>query len=384
MLIIFALIYASILSIIFANIRKFKKYTIYIYILTMIWSIASTVIIYLTPEILTNSIIDTVVRYTERGVLGTAFLIIVMFMGAINPRSKQVGRLVGIRGELSIIGFILCLPHFFVYIIEFINTIDKFAHMELLSLTIFFIYYILGVWALIISAPLFITSFKKRRKKMKAKNWKYLQSFAYIFYACIFTHIILSLIGKPDIENYIVRIVIYALIFFIYTVKRVLYGICKKRKIGARLAHIIILSVLIVISTVSIVYAKNFSERIIAEKRAEKIKLEKEKTEIEKRIKEEMAKQSEKDKLFNDGKYYSTVDSYNGEMKVTVTLKNDIIVSIDIDSNDDPEYLGLTDSMVNKIKLQQNTEVDTVSGATVSSVSIIKAVDNCLLQAEVK
>ena len=47
-------------------------------------------------------------------------------------------------------------------------------------------YLIVGIIAFLVMIPLFITSFKKIRIKMKYPEWKKLQRFAYLFYLLVY------------------------------------------------------------------------------------------------------------------------------------------------------------------------------------------------------
>ena len=76
--------------------------------------------------------------------------------------------------------------------------------------------------------PLMITSFKCVRKKMKAKNWKNLQKLAYPFFYLIYVHLMILFMIKP--EKHILSIVLYTVIYMLYTILRVRKYFVTKNK----------------------------------------------------------------------------------------------------------------------------------------------------------
>ncbi len=87
---------------------------------------------------------------------------------------------------------------------------------------------------------------------------------------------------------------------------------------------------------------------------------------------------------YNDGTYYGSATGFRGLITVKVVIENGQIASIEItDSSDDTAYLNRASALIASILSSQSTNVDTVSGATYSSVGIINAVRNALAQAAV-
>lgn len=85
---------------------------------------------------------------------------------------------------------------------------------------------------------------------------------------------------------------------------------------------------------------------------------------------------------FQDGVYTGTAEGYNGDLTVAVTIKNGKITKIIIkETGDDEEYLNMAKAVIKRIIATQSTNVDTVSGATFSSVGIIGAVEDALKKA---
>ena len=87
---------------------------------------------------------------------------------------------------------------------------------------------------------------------------------------------------------------------------------------------------------------------------------------------------------YKDGTYYGTGTGFGGTLKVKVEISGGKITSIQIMENQDgSEYISKASALINAIISSQSTNVDTVSGATYSSVGIIQAVRNALSQAVV-
>lgn len=87
---------------------------------------------------------------------------------------------------------------------------------------------------------------------------------------------------------------------------------------------------------------------------------------------------------YKDGTYYGTGTGFGGTLKVKVEISGGKITDIQIVENQDgSEYISKASALINAIISSQSTNVDTVSGATYSSVGIIQAVRDALSQAAV-
>ena len=84
-----------------------------------------------------------------------------------------------------------------------------------------------------------------------------------------------------------------------------------------------------------------------------------------------------------DGTYSGSGDGFGGEIEVSVTIEDDVIVDITIVSADgeDDSYLETALDIVEDILSAQSTDVDTITGATFSSTGIRTAVEEALSQA---
>lgn len=88
---------------------------------------------------------------------------------------------------------------------------------------------------------------------------------------------------------------------------------------------------------------------------------------------------------YKDGTYIGRGTGFRGgTTKVSITIENDKITSIEtVSTQDTPRFYENTEGMVtSEIISAQSTQVDTVSGATFSSRGIISAVQNALSQAK--
>lgn len=87
---------------------------------------------------------------------------------------------------------------------------------------------------------------------------------------------------------------------------------------------------------------------------------------------------------YADGTYYGTGTGFSGALTVEVVISGGKISSIQIiDTSDGDSYIQGASGLISNIIATQSTNVDTVSGATYSSVGIIEAVRNALSQAAI-
>ncbi len=161
--------------------RFIRKHNTKLYIIATVLSVVTFVLRYKVP----------ITEPFTQGYLGLAFLYLVMLAGALQDKSMLRKKIIGVRREYSIIGFIFVSPHGLKYLLEFLMGDRGFEW--------------LGVIPYVIMIPLFITSFMIVRKKFTFKNWKKIQTFAYIVYILIFIHLLLV----AEMPNLLVYIVIF-------------------------------------------------------------------------------------------------------------------------------------------------------------------------------
>ena len=185
-----------ILILVFFFYKSIRKFNYYIYAACAILSIIS-----FTQE-------TTIINM---GYASLSFFLVVMFTGVLE-KSEMKKRLMGVRAELAIMGTIFAVTHglkFIVYAIDY----DFLWAAPL--------YFYLGVAAVFISLPLFITSFMFIRKKIKGKVWKNLHKLSYLFYVLVGLH--LAFISNQ-------RIFFYIGIFSVYVFMRSWTYLEKKLK----------------------------------------------------------------------------------------------------------------------------------------------------------
>lgn len=86
---------------------------------------------------------------------------------------------------------------------------------------------------------------------------------------------------------------------------------------------------------------------------------------------------------YKDGTYTGSGAGYGGTTKVVVVIKNDEIISIDVEEHQDTKgFFELAMGVIQKILGSQSTNVDTISSATYSSKGIIAAVNDALKKAQ--
>lgn len=84
----------------------------------------------------------------------------------------------------------------------------------------------------------------------------------------------------------------------------------------------------------------------------------------------------EEEGLYKDGTYTGSGQGYGGEIHVTVTVSGGEITDITVDAHDgeDPAFYTIATGIIDKIIEAQSADVDTITGATLSSTGIKNAV----------
>lgn len=100
------------------------------------------------------------------------------------------------------------------------------------------------------------------------------------------------------------------------------------------------------------------------------------------KIKEKAKKEDKPVEGLKDGEYFGSANGYGGNLTVKVIIKNGKISTIDVVSqNETPEYFNRAYAVINKILSSGSVNVDSVTGATVSSNAIKMAVADALHKA---
>lgn len=143
----------------------------------------------------------------DRGHLTLAFFILIMFAGVMKKTWVPYKKILLVRGDLAIMGFIFLLPH----------------GIERLSLALGG-YNTSGLIAAIIMIPLTISSFMSIRKKIRPDRWRKLHKLAYIAYLMIYFHLgfdvfIDASFGYIEISP---NSIVFHLLFITYLVLKIL------------------------------------------------------------------------------------------------------------------------------------------------------------------
>ena len=86
---------------------------------------------------------------------------------------------------------------------------------------------------------------------------------------------------------------------------------------------------------------------------------------------------------YKEGIYYGTAEGYSGDVSVAVVIQEHTLKAILVtDNSDDEAFFNRAMDVVKNVMKKQNTDVDTVSGATYSSKGLLNAIKNALKQAE--
>lgn len=151
----------------------------------------------------------------SRGIFATASFMIVMFLGTITKHNDFSKKLMAIRGEMSIMASLLVFSHNIIFGLRYFPILftnpSSMPKRQLIAS-------IITIFLLLMLIPLFVTSFKTVRRKMKAKSWKNLQKMAYPFFIGIYIHVMV--LYSANWKENMVGVVIYTLIYLAYIILR--------------------------------------------------------------------------------------------------------------------------------------------------------------------
>lgn len=282
---------------------------------------------------------DPVFDFINVGFLGLSFLLVVMLAGAFKKGSKHYVRLMSVRKEYSIIGFILIIPHGLIYIYYAINQSISYEWF--------------GIISFIVMIPLFVTSFRWIRKKMKKETWKKLQKFAYLAYLALFIHLMVTT------SLYAIE---YIVIFGFYIFMKQLHYVYHRYSF----AKSFIITSFLIAGTIYLSGITLFSSTV--DDTAITINTE--------------------SSTLIDGTYRAQAPGYQNLIAdLSVTIENGVITDITFyDCGCTPTdkkgyYLDTSNLLIEQIISAQSTDIDLISGATHTSQGILDAVELALLQA---
>lgn len=266
------------------------------------------------------------------GELGMALFIVVMFQSAFKKGTLVHKKLLSVRKEYSILGFIMVLPHGLIYLVGDYQTIEW-----------------QGLVALLVMVPLFITSFIGIRKRMNNKHWKLLHMAAYPAYILMFAHVIF--VGETQSRWMYGGI---ALVYIVLKVKNHGFQKLKNQGLGTSMALFLLA-----------VIAFNFYS-----------------------LRANVTYIDTTSVSFEDGVYRGEASGFKSmPLLVDVTISAGDITRIDViqygasASHHGVDFKAAVDQVKAEILADQTMTVDTISGATISTTALKEAVNQALRQA---
>ena len=372
---------------------------------------------------------QTIAALFTKGILAAAFWAVVMWTGALPNGSALMKKLMPQRGQLSVFAAILTLGHAAgLGISAFPRWLRK---ADALNLTICIV-------LLLIMLPLTVISVQKIRRRMKARTWKSVQRWAYLFYALIPAHVIVLNIAKARSgrKDVLLNLMLYLAVFLGYAVCRIhkWYVIKKKpeRLIGLKLAAWAAFLTGIAVFTAAAVpqqpdEAVQSAEIAVQEESSQNavteapvtaaatvshtgaagtasltVRTETGTTEAAAAAETEAPADAEESadspaeevpqaadpqsaRRYQDGTFTASAYGYDGDITVHVTIQNDTITDITAETteSDDSYFADAQRTVIPAIIRSQAADVDACSGATYSSNGIMTAVRTALEQARI-
>ena len=228
----------------------------------------------------------------------------------------------------------------------------------------------------LILIPLFITSFLCVRRKMKPASWKRLQRLAYVFYALMYTHVLLlnTHNARNGVWTAILNITLYSCLYIGYATMRIGKAFADRRKEGA-MPVVQMIGTLVLALVLSLIFmpghVQDTHNGAAASVSAE---------ELEALRAEELAG------VYADGSYKGAALGYNGRLKVKVTIEDGRITALKVSSHveDEPYITDASEGVFAQILETGSSYVDAVSSATTTSDALMEAVRDGLRMAAEK
>jgi DMSO/TMAO reductase YedYZ heme-binding membrane subunit len=211
--VVFALVLACAISVVGA--RAIKRRPVIFYAVAV--AVVALYLVFTRPT--TTTLVRPFVDLLQKGQLGFAFFVVVMFIGAFESGSALRERLGPVRGELSILGSILVCGHGIPLLINYASLLGHFFQLR----TSLMVPLLFSLVLMIVLVVLTATSFRTIRALMDARFWRRVQRLAYPFFGLIYLHI-LGYLVVPALQgaaNARLSIVVYSVIFVSYVVLRV-------------------------------------------------------------------------------------------------------------------------------------------------------------------
>ncbi|MBQ8162715.1 MAG: FMN-binding protein [Clostridia bacterium] len=292
-----------------------------------------------------------------QGGLAGALFIYIMYAGAVPDKSILKRQVMPIRGILSIMASILTLGHNVAYGRNYFSLL--FLDAASLRVNVL-LAAICSVVMILITLPLFVTSFICIRKKMQPKKWKRLQRLAYVFYALMFIHVLLlnTTGARAGHVHNLINIALYSVLFLCYASMRLCRVAVKKGKEGWTSGIQILCSALMVCGLV-LIFAPVSNGT----------------------VEETVSEAYQEPDHWTDGKYKgASMNGYNGRLTVSVNVEDGKIARVRLSGTvDDEEYVEkVKEQLLPAFAEKNTTNLDSISGATTTSDAVVEAVRNAL------
>ncbi len=387
--------------------QNIKRKAVYYYFFA---TVIACLIIYLswgTAYRLLPSWLRPIINLFSKASLASALFIIVMYIAILPRKSIYFKHLMPIRAELSIIATILTLGHNIGYGKRYFSALFAGGNLPVN------LYYaaLVSLTMIVIMLPLFITSFKFVRKRMKVKDWKRLQKTAYLFYFLMWLHVVLIYAPSAHKGAFDARLTlgIYHVVYSVYILVRARRLILQNN--GSALATGIATSIVVLalLGANLLVQFYVFETRQVDEQSMAQLAIspdaqratlsssqlaertenteytedaERSTTNSQATTQSATTTDATTRTTYKDGQYQGAADGYVDDIIVSVIIEDGLISDIIIEEEqEDLEYMILAEDVIDDILAQNDTAVDTISGATTSSEAIILAVEEALASA---
>ncbi len=199
----------------FALRNPLKKYPLLFYVL----AVAVDVLFMAgTAFGMPRSIWSVLFPLVQKCMLSLALFVVVMFIGALPQGSKAYTWLKPVRGELSIVAWLLSLGHMAVYLESYVPRIMGGSSISGNVMAAFVLAVVLFVLLLVLG----VTSFNCVKKRMHAETWRKVQKLAYPFFLLVYVHL-LFMLAPSALHGGIAAqtsVAVYSVLFVAYVVLR--------------------------------------------------------------------------------------------------------------------------------------------------------------------
>ena len=289
-----------------------------------------------------------VVPIFTQGALAGALFMAVMYAAAVPNGSRFMRAVMPVRGELSIIACILTLGHNIAfgrtYFVSLFSGSALPANIMAAA--------ICSLAMLAIMLPLFITSFKRVRRRMQPRRWKRLQRLAYGFYGLMYAHVLL--LNLPGAWSgglgARINVAVYSAIFISYACLRARKALLKHPRGLALVQPLPALGAALMICLCASAWLPANAHSTSAAA------------------------------AYADGKYSGAAIGHNGRLTVSVVVEEGLIADVRLTGHveDEPYITNAFNAVVPAVIDSQSPYVDAYTGATYSSNGLMDAISAAL------